>query len=100
MKDCFINAADIQAIWQSAGRVTAARREALIQMWSYLATSAFRNNLPEFRPALQHLRSISERPYLDMQLRLLLSSIVGQPVTWGIEPRICRLLSPLRQLVT
>ena len=100
VKDCFVNATDIQAIWQSAGRVTGAKREALIQMWSYIAISAFRNNLPEFRPALQQLRSISERPYLDMQLRLVLSSIVGQPVTWGIERRICRLLSPLRQLFT
>jgi Glycosyl transferase family 2 len=98
VKDCFVNAADIQAIWQSAGCVTAARRDALIQMWSYIATSTFRNNLPEFRPALQHLTSISEQPHLDMQLRLFLSSIVGQPAIWGIERRIRGLLSPLRQL--
>jgi len=97
--DCMANAIEIQAIWKRDGELTEGRREALRQIWEYVATSTFRNNQPEFRETLRHLRGVSGRSHLDMQMRLLLSSIAGQAAVWKTERRIRQLLRPVRQVI-
>jgi glycosyltransferase involved in cell wall biosynthesis len=98
IRDCFVNASEIEAIWREGGELTVARRQALIQMWSYVATSTFRANLPEFGEALRHLQMVSGRLHLDLRVRAFLSSIVGQSTVWPIEQRLRKLLRPVRRL--
>jgi glycosyltransferase involved in cell wall biosynthesis len=98
IRDCFINATEIEAIWHEAGDLTAAKQRALVQIWSYLATSAFRANLPEFGEACRRLRMVSRRPHLDLQVRKYLSAVVGQSAVWTIEERVRRQLRPIRRL--
>jgi glycosyltransferase involved in cell wall biosynthesis len=98
VRDCFVNATEIEAIWRSGGQLTEGRRRELNRIWSYLATATFRANLPEFGEACRHLRSVSGQPHVDMRLRSLLSSIVGQSAVWAVEQRLRKLLRPIRWL--
>ena len=98
IRDCFVNAAEIEAIWQNTGQLTEVRRKALLRIWSYLATATFRANLPEFSEACRHLRMVSGQSHFDLQLRTFLSSIVGQSNVWAIEQRLRKLLRPIRRL--
>jgi glycosyltransferase involved in cell wall biosynthesis len=97
IKDCFVNAREIEAIWHKAGDLTTAKRRALVQIWSYVATSTFRANLPEFGESCRHLRMVSNRSHLDFRLREYLSAVVGQSTVWSIEKRLGKLLRPLRE---
>ena len=98
MRDCFVNATEIEAIWREGGELTPARRRALIQIWSYIATGTFQANLPEFGEACGRLRMVSGRLHLDLQVRAFLSSIFGQPTISWIEQRLRRMLRPIRRL--
>jgi glycosyltransferase involved in cell wall biosynthesis len=98
IRDCFVNATEIEAIWREDGELTDARRQALIEMWSYLATSTFRANLPEFGEASRHLRVTSGRLHLDLHARAFLSSVLGQSTVWSIEQWFRKLLRPVRRL--
>jgi len=99
IRDCFVNATEIEAIWREAGELNTAKRRALVQIWSYVATSTFRANLPEFGEACRRLRMVSKRPHLDLQLRKFLSAVVGQSAVWSVEKQLRKLLRPLRQAV-
>jgi glycosyltransferase involved in cell wall biosynthesis len=99
IRDCFLNAIEIEAIWHEAGNLTAAKQRALIQIWSYLAASTFQANLPEFGEACRHLRMVSGVVRLDLQLRRYLSGVVGQSAVWAIEERVRRWLRPLRHIL-
>jgi glycosyltransferase involved in cell wall biosynthesis len=98
IKDCFVNALEIEAIWRKDGKLTDTRREALVQIWTYLATSTYRTNLPEFGEAVQHLSTVSKRSHLDLKVRTIVSSVIGRSAAWTIERTIRRLLRPGRQL--
>ena len=98
IRDCFVNATEIEAIWCQGGELTEVRRQALVQIWTYVATSTFRANLPEFGEACRHLRIVSGRLHLDLHLRAFLSNVVGQPTVWAIERRLRKLLRPVRRL--
>jgi glycosyltransferase involved in cell wall biosynthesis len=99
IRDCIANAIDIQAIWKADGPLTEVRRKALIKIWEYLATSTFRNNQPEFREVVRRLQVVSGRSHLDMQMRMVLSSIAGKAAIWKAERRVRRMLRPVRQIV-
>jgi glycosyltransferase involved in cell wall biosynthesis len=99
IRDCFVNASEIEAIWRKDGNLTAAKRKALIQMWSFVATSTFRADLPEFGEACQRLRKVSNRPHLELWLRKILSEIVGKSAVWSAEKQLRRVLRSLRWAV-
>jgi glycosyltransferase involved in cell wall biosynthesis len=99
IRDCFVNATEIEAIWRATGDLTMAKRRALVQIWSYVATSTFRANLPEFSEACRHLRIVSGRRHPDLQLRKFLSGVFGQSAVWSVEKQLRKLLRPLRQAV-
>jgi glycosyltransferase involved in cell wall biosynthesis len=96
IKDCFVNALEIEAIWSDGG-LTGARRQTLIQIWEHLAVSSFRANLPEFRKAYNHLRTLSDQAHMDLGLRIVLSSVFAQSTVWAIEQKLRKLLRPLRR---
>jgi glycosyltransferase involved in cell wall biosynthesis len=98
IRDCFVNASEIEAIWRNDGRLTKSRRQELVQIWGYLTIAAFRANLPEYRQALRQHRAVSGRPHLGMHLRMLLSLIIGQRAVSESEQRVRRLLRPVRQV--
>jgi glycosyltransferase involved in cell wall biosynthesis len=98
IRDCFVNATEIESIWQNSGQLTEVRRKELIRIWKSLATATFRANLPEFGEACRHLRMVSGQPHLDLHLRTFFSSIVGQSTVWAIERRLRSLLRPIRRL--
>ena len=98
VRDCFVNATEIEAIWQNRGQLTKVRRQELIRIWTYVATATFRASLPEFDEACRHLRRVSGQPYYDLHLRTFLSSIVGSSTVWAIEQRLRKLLRPIRRL--
>ena len=99
IRDCFVNATEIEAIWRDAGDLTMAKRRALVEIWSYVATSTFRANLPEFGESCRRLRMVSDRPHPDLQLRKFLSGVFGQSAVWSVEKQLRKLLRPLRQAV-
>lgn len=97
IRDCFVNATEIEAIWRETGDLTMAKRRALVQIWSYVATSTFRADLPEFGEACRRLRMVSGRRHPDLQLRKFLSGVFGQSAVWSVEKQLRKLLRPLRQ---
>jgi glycosyltransferase involved in cell wall biosynthesis len=97
IRDCFVNAAEIEAMWCETGSLSATKRNALVQIWSYVAMAAFRANLPEFGEACRHLRMVSNRQHLDLRLRELLSEVVGQRAVWWVENKLRKVFHPLRQ---
>jgi len=98
IRDCYVNATEIEAIWQDSGQLTEVRRQELIRIWHYIATGAFRANLPEFGEACRHLRMVSGQLHVDLHLRTFFSSIMGQSSVWAIERRLRKLLRPIRRL--
>jgi glycosyltransferase involved in cell wall biosynthesis len=96
IRDCFVNATEIGAVWQNSEQLTEVRRQELIRIWSYLATETFRANLPEFNEAFRQLRIVSGQHHFDMHLRAFVSAIVGQSIVWAIERRLRKILRPIR----
>ena len=98
IKDCFVNATEIEAIWLESGDLTESRKQSLVQIWSYVVASTFRDDLPEYDEACRHLRMVSGRRHLDMHLRDFLSSAVGRATAWKTERSVRKLLRPIRQM--
>ena len=97
IRDCFVNATEIDAIWRDEGNLSIAKQKALIQIWSYIATASFQANLPEFGEACRHLRMASNRRHLGLEIRKVLSKVIGQSATWSIEKNLRHMLRPLRR---
>jgi hypothetical protein len=57
--ECFLNAAEISALWESDGDISPARLHALSEMWSYVTSSMFYLQMAEFPAAYARLRAIS-----------------------------------------
>lgn len=74
--DCALNAGEIEALWRAQGPLTQARREALVSMWTYVATSALINGLADFEPARRSYNRVAP-PLVTLELAHVLRAVLG-----------------------
>ena len=87
IRDCFINAEEIEGYWRRQGVLSESRREALTAMWGHVALAAFRQAMPEFSVARRAHNRVSRRRAL-IEVMWVLRTLLGPSRAKDLEHAI------------
>jgi hypothetical protein len=92
IRDCFINAEEIERSWRRRGVLCKARQEALTEMWIYVAIASFREGMPEFSAARRAHNRLSSRRAL-IEAMCVSRTLLGASRARNLEHAIRKLQS-------
>ncbi len=92
MRDCRLNALEIERQWRSDGPLTPARKEALLKVWGMLTRGAYAVDRDLFNQCWLHLKKLDSRhiPSGGKGFRAL-AGLVGYPTAEGLSHIIRRM---------
>jgi glycosyltransferase involved in cell wall biosynthesis len=93
IRDCFINAQEIETHWRQKGVLSETRQEALTAMWGHVAVGAFRQGMAEFSAARRAYNRVSRRRAL-IEAMWMLRILLGPSTAKNLERAIrhCRMM--------
>jgi glycosyltransferase involved in cell wall biosynthesis len=95
IRDCFINAEEIERYWRRRGVLSEVRQEALTAMWGHVAIAAFREGMIEFSAARRAHNRLSNRQAL-IEAMCVLRTVLGARRATNLEHAIRRLRNGFR----
>lgn len=95
--DLYRNGSEIQALWESDGALSQARKTALAGIFDNAARELFHFSAPEFNDAVARYKRISPRRFGYPEMAYVLSRFLGHTVTVGLLATAAQLARPIRK---
>ena len=87
IRDCYINAEEIEGLWRRQGVLSESRHAALTAMWGHVVLAAFRQAMPEFSAARRAHNRVSRRRAL-IEAMWVLRTLLGPSRAKNLEHAI------------